>query len=77
MFRLTGLPAIARCPNATVRRAPGRLELRFFGPECDEGLDVDLRLVGRRADPEAVELRLLADLRDRGYAVERLAPLDR
>lgn len=77
MLRLTGLPAAARCPNATVRRAPGQIELRFVGPDCDEGLDVDLRLVGAGADPEAVELELLADLRARGYAVERLPPLDR
>jgi hypothetical protein len=74
MLRLTGLPAAARCPNATVRRAPGRIELRWAGPACDQGLDVDLRLVGAGADPEAVELQLLADLRDRGYAVARRPP---
>jgi hypothetical protein len=32
MLQLTGLPAAARCPNATVRRAPGRIELRWAGP---------------------------------------------
>jgi hypothetical protein len=69
MLRLTGLPAAERCPNATVRRAPGRIDLRWAGPDCDEGLDVDPRLVGADADPEAVELQLLPDLRPRGYAV--------
>jgi hypothetical protein len=71
------LPAAARCQEATVRRAPGPIELRWAAPDCDEGLDVDLRLVGAGADPEAVERQLLADLRARGYAVERLPPLDR
>ena len=69
-----GLPAPARCPRATVRRAEGRLELRFRGPDCDQGLDVDMSLLGERSDPEAAELRLLAELERRGYAVERLPP---
>ncbi len=46
-LRLTDLPATRRCPRATVRRVPGRLELRFRGPECDEGFDVDLALLAR------------------------------
>jgi hypothetical protein len=74
MLRLTGLPAIARCPQATVRRAEGRIELRFRGPDCDQGLDVDMSLLGESTDPEAAELRLLAELDARGYAVERLPP---
>jgi hypothetical protein len=76
MLRLMGLPARARCPQATVRRAEGRIELRFRGPDCDEGLDVDLGLVGEGEDPEAAELRLLAQLETLGYAVERLPPDD-
>ena len=72
-LRLTDLPAARRCPHATVRRVPGRLELRFRGPECDEGFDVDL---APEADPEGEELRLLADLGARGYAVERLPAQD-
>jgi hypothetical protein len=76
MFRLMGLPALTRCPKATVRRGEGRIELRFLGPECDEGLDVDLGLLGAGQDPEAAELRLLAQLEALGYAVERLAPDD-
>jgi len=74
MLRLMGLPARARCPKATVRRGAGRIELRFLGPDCDEGLDVDLGLVGPGQDPEAAELRLLAQLEALGYAVERLPP---
>ncbi|MQA74167.1 MAG: hypothetical protein GEU88_07490 [Solirubrobacterales bacterium] len=76
MLRLMGLPALGRCPRATVRRSAGRIELRFRGPDCDEGHDIDLGLLGEGQDPEAAELRLLADLEARGYAVERLAPDD-
>jgi hypothetical protein len=76
MLRLMGLPARARCPKATVRRGEGRIELRFVGPDCDEGLDVDLRLLGPGQDPEVAELRLLAQLEALGYAVERLPPAD-
>ena len=72
MLRLTGLPATTRCPRATVRRAPGRIELRFAGPDCDQGFDVDLGLLGPAADPETEELRLLAQLEAMGYAVQRL-----
>jgi len=74
MLRLMGLPALPRCPRATVRRGEGRIELRFLGPDCDEGLDVDLRLLGRGQDPEAAELRLLAQLEELGYKVDQLAP---
>jgi hypothetical protein len=74
MLRLMGLPARARCPKATVRRGERRIELRFLGPDCDEGLDVDLRLLGPGQDPEAAELGLLAQLEALGYAVERLPP---
>jgi hypothetical protein len=76
MLRLMGLPALARCPKATVRRGESRIELRFLGPDCDEGLDVDLRLLGPGQDPEAAELGLLAQLEARGYTVERLPPDD-
>ena len=76
MLRLMGLPARARCPKATVRRGEGRIELRFVGPDCDQGLDVDLRLLGPGQDPEAAELRLLAQLEALGYVVERLPPAD-
>jgi hypothetical protein len=76
MLRLMGLPARTRCPKATVRRGTGRLELRFLGPVCDEGHDVDLGLLGPDQDPEAAELWLLAELEARGYEVERLPPAE-
>jgi hypothetical protein len=74
MLRLMGLPARTRCPQATVRRSQAGIELRFLGPDCDEGLDVDLERIGPGEDLEAVELRLLAQLEAMGYAVERLLP---
>jgi hypothetical protein len=74
MLRLMGLPARARCPSATVRRGAERIELRFLGPQCDEGYDLDLGLLGPDQDPEAAELSLLAQLKTLGYAVDRLPP---
>jgi|1185.fasta_scaffold609406_2 hypothetical protein len=74
MLRLMGLPSRARCPTATVRRAADRIELRFAGADCDQGFDVELALVAPEADPEAVELDLLAQLDGLGYVVERLVP---
>ncbi len=72
VLRLTGLPAPERCPVATVRRVPGVIELRFG---CVDGtempFDVDVALLGPEADPEAEELRLLAQLRELGYEVRR------
>jgi hypothetical protein len=74
MLRLMGLPSRARCPQATVQRASGQIELRFRGPDCDHELDVDLGLLGEGTDPEAAELRLLSELEARGYEVTRLPP---
>ena len=74
MFRLMGLPALTRCPQATVRRAEAGIELRFAGPACDEAHDVGLDRIGEDEDLETVELRLLAQLEALGYEVERLAP---
>jgi hypothetical protein len=74
MLRLMGLPARTRCPRAIVRRGEAGIELRFLGPDCDEGLDVGLERLGPGEDLEAVELRLLAQLEAIGYAVERLRP---
>jgi hypothetical protein len=75
VLRLTGLPAPARCPVATVRRTPYRIELRFLCVGGEElPFDVDLALLGPEADPEAEELRLLARLREMGYDVRRITP---
>lgn len=69
-----GLPAATRCPRVTVRRTTAALELRFSGPACDQGLDLDARLLGASADLEQEELALLAELSRRGYEVRRLDP---
>jgi hypothetical protein len=69
-----GLPARTRCPQVTVRRSEAGIELRFLGPDSDEGLDVDFERLGPDEDLEAVELRLLAQVDALGYAVERLLP---
>jgi hypothetical protein len=75
VLRLTGLPSPGRCPVATVRRAPGVIELRFRHADGGEiPYDVDMALLGPDADPETEELRLLARLGDLGYEVRRLAP---
>jgi hypothetical protein len=70
VLRLTGLPAVDRWPRATVRRLAERIEIAFSGPDGTRVVDVDLRYVGA-ADPEEVELRLLARLEQMGYRVAR------
>jgi hypothetical protein len=76
VLRLTGLPAPARYPRATVRRAQERLEIVFSGDEDATRVDVDLRLLGRIDDLEAVVLDLLAKLKAQGYdaRLDRRAP---
>jgi hypothetical protein len=74
VLRLMGLPATSRCPDASVRRRPSELELRFSGPDCDERFDVDAAQLGADADLEREELQLLAELGRRGYRVRRLEP---
>ncbi|HWH93113.1 MAG TPA: hypothetical protein VNT03_04570 [Baekduia sp.] len=76
MLRLMGLPATGRCPRVAVRRHRGGIQLRFTGPDCDQPVDVDRRLLGPGADLEREELALMAELRRRGYEVQRLAPDD-
>lgn len=67
MLRLSGLPAPARYPRATVRRAEGRIEIVFSGEQGATRIDVDLGLLGPVEDIEAVQLDLLARLQARGY----------
>jgi hypothetical protein len=75
VLRLTGLPAPQRCPVAIVRRLPGVIELRFHCLDGEElPFDVDVALLGPGADPEAEELRLLAQLGEMGYDARRLTP---
>ena len=66
MLRLTGLPPAGRFPDATLRRHEDRLELRFDGMGEATTLEIPLfTLEGE--DLEATQLRLLADLQQRGY----------
>ncbi|MGH2888738.1 MAG: hypothetical protein ACRDNJ_03820 [Solirubrobacteraceae bacterium] len=74
MLRLTGLPAVARFPRATVRRGPDRFELGFHGGDASTRIDVDRRYLGPDDDPESVELALLGQLQRLGYEVQRLEP---
>jgi hypothetical protein len=76
VLRLTGLPAPARYPRATVRRAQERLEIVFSGDEGATRIDADLRLLGPIEDLESVELDLLAKLHAQGYdaRLDRRAP---
>jgi hypothetical protein len=76
VLRLTGLPAPARYPRASVRPAEGRIEILFSGEEGATRIDVDLGLLGPVEDLEAVVLDLLAKLLAQGYdaRLDRRAP---
>ena len=68
MLRLMGLPPVSRFPDAVLVQAEGYLELRFSGAEATTSIEIPLwTLEGQ--DVEAAELRLLAQLRERGYRV--------
>ncbi len=69
MFRLMGLPSVARYPEATVTRDGERLEIHFGGLGPEQTMGVPLRYVG--GDEEEAELRLLAQLQQIGYKVRR------
>ena len=69
-MRLTGLPNVARYPEATVARDETNVRVRFSGPYYGEQeMSVPLQYVG--GDAEEAELRLLAQLQQLGYAVRR------
>jgi hypothetical protein len=72
VIRLTGLPALARCPDVAVGRGDDRIEIVFSGPAHEVRMDVDHRFLGE-ADPEEEELRLLARLGEMGYRVTRMS----
>jgi hypothetical protein len=67
VLRLTGLPAPARYPRATVRAVGERIEITFSGDEGATRIDVPLRLVGPVDDLEGVVLDLLTKLQAQGY----------
>jgi hypothetical protein len=72
MLRLTGLPHVARYPEATVTRGADHLRIVFGGLGREQTMSVPLRYVG--GDEEEAELRLLAQLQAMGYRVERGRP---
>jgi hypothetical protein len=72
MLRLTGLPNVARYPEATVTRDGESVLIRFGGPDGEQTMSVPLKYVG--GDAEAAELRLLARLQEIGYKVVRVPP---
>jgi hypothetical protein len=72
VIRLTGLPALSRCPDVAVGRGDDRIAIVFSGPAHEVHMDVEHRLLGD-ADPEAEELRLLARLGEMGYRVTRMS----
>ena len=74
MLRLTGLPNVARYPEATVTREDEQLRIVFGGLDREQTMSVPLRYVG--GDEEEAELRLLARLQEIGYRVERGSPQD-
>ena len=70
MLELTGLPAVARYPHASVERAEERILVVFAGEAGTQQIDVDPRTVDESEDPESTELQLLARLQQIGYEVE-------
>ncbi len=72
VLRLMGLPNVYRYPESTVTRGEESLLIRFGGPDGEQTTDVPLKYVS--GDAEAAELRLLAQLQQIGYRVERAPP---
>lgn len=68
-MRLTGLPNVARYPEATVVRDETHILITFGGPYGEHTMGVPLAYVG--GDEESAELRLLAQLQRIGYRVRR------
>lgn len=72
MLRLMGLPHVARYPEATVTRNADHLRIVFGGLGREQTMSLPLGYVG--GDEEEAELRLLAQLQQIGYRVERVPP---
>ncbi|MGB3632602.1 MAG: hypothetical protein WA982_01025 [Rubrobacteraceae bacterium] len=70
MLRLSGLPHVGRYPEATVKRMEEHVEVHFVGSGDEQVMNVPLKYLDG-ADPEASELRLLAQLQQIGYKVRR------
>ncbi|CAN5659659.1 hypothetical protein BH24ACT18_BH24ACT18_23010 [soil metagenome] len=70
-MRLTGLPNVARYPEAEVSRDEETITIRFGGLDGEQTMTVPLKYVG--GDEEAAELWLMARLQEIGYRVRREA----
>jgi hypothetical protein len=71
VLRLTGLPNVARYPEATVERDEERILIRFSGRYYGEQtMSVPLKYVDAE-DEETAELMLLAQLQRVGYQARR------
>ena len=68
-MRLTGLPNLARYPEAEVSRHEDTITIRFGGFGQEQIMTVPLKYVG--GDEEAAELWLMARLQEVGYRVRR------
>lgn len=68
-MRLTGLPNVARYPEAEVSRSEETITIRFGGLGQEQTTTVPLKYVG--GDEEAAELWLMARLQEIGYRVGR------
>ena len=68
-MRLTGLPNVARYPEAEVSRDEEAITIRFGGLDQEQTMTVPLKYVG--GDEEAAELWLMASLQEIGYRVRR------
>jgi len=68
-LRLTGLPNVARYPEAEVSRDEETITIRFGGLDQEQTMTVPLKYVG--GDEEAAELWLMARLQEMGYRVRR------
>jgi hypothetical protein len=68
-LRLTGLPNVARYPEAEVSRDEETITIRFGGLDQEQTMTVPLKYVG--GDEEAAELWLMARLQEIGYKVRR------
>ena len=74
VLRLSGLPNVARYPEATVERDQASIIIRFSGRLYGEQtMSVPLKYVGAE-DDEMAELELLAQLQRIGYRVRRASP---
>ena len=68
-MRLTGLPNVARYPEAEVSRNEVAITIHFGGLDLEQTMTVPLKYVG--GDEEAAELWLMARLQEFGYEVRR------